>query len=95
MKDNILKKFIVYSVFTEILYLSFFLIEPLRKALGDQAIVLRNNYLFILSRKYLVPSNLFLYKDFSLKNEVGFSCMEEISQNVMAFSSYGIIRRRV
>jgi len=53
-------KFIIISILIEIIYLSFFLIEPLRKYYGDLGIVSRNNKLFYIITCLLLI-NLFLY----------------------------------
>ncbi len=50
LKNNTAKKFIILGILTEIIYLSFYFIEPLRKYLGNQSITLSYpcSYLFLI-----------------------------------------------
>lgn len=48
LKSNVSKQFLIFGFLTEIIYLLFYFIEPLRKHLGDQSFTLHNSYLFLL-----------------------------------------------
>lgn len=48
LKSRSTKILFILGLLTEIIYLLFYSIEPLRKYLGDSSLTLRNNYLFLL-----------------------------------------------
>ncbi|MDD3102076.1 MAG: hypothetical protein PHE59_02940 [Patescibacteria group bacterium] len=70
-KVNVSKQFFIFGLLTEIIYLSFYFIEPLRKYLGDQCITLCNDRLFLLIVGLLILALIFYifgYKQVIKKN---------------------------
>ena len=48
LKNNFTKKIIIFGLLTEIIYLIFYFIEPLKKYLGDTALTSSHYYVFLL-----------------------------------------------
>ena len=74
LKNNHAKKLIIFGVLTEMIYLLFYFVEPLRKRFGDQALSLSNSYLFLIVIGLLLLALTLYILAFKqvVKNNIGF-----------------------